>query len=140
MITYVDTSALLKLLIDEDGTDRTRLIWHGAEQPVSSTLLLVEARAALAAAARGRRLSAGQHRTTKAELQALAGDLTVIDVTNAVVALAADLAEEEALRGHDAVHLATALTARATLFASADSALCEAAGRRGLHVADPLDA
>ena len=77
---------------------------------------------------------------TKVELRALAGDLTVVDVTDEVVALAADLAEEEALRGYDAVHLATALTAGVTLFAGADSALCEAAGRRGLHVADPLDA
>ena len=51
---------------------------------------------------------------------------------------AADLAEAEALRGYDAVHLAAAVTVGATVFTSADSELCAAAQRRGLHIANPL--
>lgn len=49
-----------------------------------------------------------------------------------------DLAEEESLRAYDAVHLAAALTVEATVLSSADADLT-AAGRRGLHVAKPLD-
>ena len=67
-------------------------------------------------------------------------DTVILGTTDKVVALASDLAEEEALRGYDAIHLATALRAKVALFTSADAPLCEAAGRRGLHVADPLDA
>ena len=53
--------------------------------------------------------------------------------------MAADLAEDEHLRGYDAVHLAAALTVEAEILTSADTALCEAAERRGLHIANPLD-
>ena len=31
MITYLDTSSLLKLVIDEDRSERTELIWDNAD-------------------------------------------------------------------------------------------------------------
>jgi hypothetical protein len=74
VITYVDTSTLLKLVIDEDGSERVELIWNSADV------------------------------------------------------------------GDDAVHLAAALTIEATVMTSADAALCDAVERRGLHVANPLEA
>ena len=61
MITYVDTSTLLQLVIDEDGSDRASKIWTSADAVASVLLIVVEARAALAAAKRGRRLTAEQH-------------------------------------------------------------------------------
>lgn len=138
MITYVDTSTLLKLVVDEEGSDRAELVWQAGDTLASVSLVLVEARAALAAAARGRRLTAAQHRDAKAALLLLVGDLHVVEVTEGLVADAADLAEIEALRGYDAVHLAAALSVGASVLTSADGALCEAAARRGLHVANPL--
>jgi predicted nucleic acid-binding protein len=140
VITYVDTSTLLKLVIDEDGSERAELIWNSADVLASAATLVVEARAALAAAERARRLTAAQHQEAKAALAALVADLTVVEVTEDLIAQATDLAEEEALRGYDAVHLAAALTIEATVLTSADAALCDAAERRGLHVANPLDA
>ena len=140
MITYVDTSSLLKLLIDEDGSERAELIWDAADVLAGSSLIVVEARAALAAAARGARLTAAQHREAKGGLTALVDDLSIVEITEQVIADAADLAEQEALRGYDAVHLASALVIGAELVTSADAALCDAAVRRGLHVANPLDA
>ncbi len=140
MITYVDTSSLLKLLIDEDGSERAELIWDTADVLASSALIVVEARAALAAAERGARLTASQHRHTRGELAALVDHLAIVEVTEQVIADAADIAEQEALRGYDAVHLASALMIEAALLTSSDSALCDAATRRGLHVANPLDA
>ena len=140
MITYVDTSSLLKLIVDESGSERVALIWDTADAVASAALVVVEGRAALAAAHRAGRLDATQHRVAKRELKALVDELTVIEVTDDLIAEAADLAEEEALRGYDAVHLAAALTVEATVLTSADSDLCDAAERRGLHVANPLEA
>lgn len=140
MIAYVDTSSLLKLLIDEDGSDRAELIWNAADVVASAALIVVEARAALAAATRGARLTAVQRRTVKGELVALVEDLTIVEITEDLIVDAAELAEREALRGYDAVHLAAALTVGADLVTSADAALCDAAERRGLAVANPLDA
>lgn len=139
MITYVDTSSLLKLLIDEDGSERAEEIWDAADVLVSVALIVVEGRAALAAARRGARLSAAQHRRARNEFTALVDELTVVEVTAELVETAAGLAEEEGLRGYDAVHLAAALSVEAAVLTSADIDLCDAAQRRGLHIANPID-
>ena len=138
MLVYVDTSTLLKLIIEEEGSDRADLIWRSATQVSSVSLTVVEARAALAAARRGRRMTTRQHTTARAELKALVDDLYTVEVTGELIDSAAELAEQEKLRGYDAVHLAGALTVGATLLTSADAALCDAATRRGLYVANPL--
>ena len=138
MITYVDTSTLLKLIVDEDGSDRAVTIWRSADAVASVALILVEARAALAAALRGRRLTANQHTEAKGELETLIVDLHIVEPTEELIANAADLAESEALRGYDAMHLSASLLVGATILSSSDTELCAAAERRGLHVANPL--
>ena len=138
MITYVDTSTLLKLIIDEDGSDRAATIWDTADAVASVNLIVVEARAALAAARRGRRLTGTQHTDAVTELDALVSDLHIVSVTDELIVSAADIADLESLRGYDAIHLAAALTIEATVFSSADTGLCAAAARRELHVANPL--
>ncbi len=72
------------------------------------------------------------------ELEALFQVLHLMSVTDELVSVAAELADVEGLRGHDAVHLAAALESGATVLSSADTALCAADERRGLHVANPL--
>ncbi len=138
MITYVDPSTLLKLIIDEPGSDRAEVIWRSADVLASVNLIVVEARAALAAACRQGRITAAKHLQAKAALLTLVGDLYAVEVTDALLHHAADLAEREALRGYDAVHLAAALLVKASVITSADSTLCDAAARQGLHVANPL--
>ena len=138
MITYVDTSTLLKLVIDEDGSDRASTIWTSADTVASVSLIAVEVRAALAAAKRGGRLTAEQHAEAREELDVLLADLHIVEVTDELIAEAAELADAEALRGYDAVHLAAALLVGATVLSSADTDLCAAGERRGLHVANPL--
>jgi uncharacterized protein len=138
VITYVDTSSLLKLLIDEEGSERTAVLWDSADALASVGLVVVEGRAALAAAHRGGRLSTSQHRRARDQFATLVDELTIVEVTEELIDAAADLAENEGLRGYDAVHLAAALTVEATVLSSADAALCEAAERRGFHVSNPL--
>lgn len=138
MITYVDTSTLIKLIIDEEGSDRAELIWRSADSVASVSLVVVEARAALAAAVRSDRLSSEQLHVAKTELAAFVDDLHLVDMTEDLIESAARLAESESLRGYDAVHLASALLVDAAVLTSADRDLCEAAERQGLHIANPL--
>ena len=143
MITYVDSSSWIELIVEEAGSDLAELMWQSADSQSADSLaparlIVVEAHAALAAAARSQQLSADQLDASTPELAAFVGDLHLVEVTEELVDAAAELAEVEALRDDDAVHLATALFARATVPTSADDALCDAAGRRGMHVADPL--
>lgn len=140
MITYVDTSTLLERLLDEDGSAGADVIWDAADVLASAVTVVVEARAALAAAERGGRITAVEHRDAKVGLLDLFEEVTFVEITDDLIAQAADLAEHESLRGYDAVHLAAALTVEATVLTSADVVLCDAAARRGLHVANPLDA
>lgn len=138
MITYIDTSTLLKILIEEPGSDRATVVWSTADAVASVALIAVEARAALAMATRLGRLTSAQHTATKVELTTLLGNLHLISVDDDVIVEAAEIAESEALRGYDAVHLAAAMLVGATVFSSADVELCAAAQRRGMYVANPL--
>jgi len=138
VITYVDTSMLLKLVVEEAGSDVAAVIWDSADALASVGLIVVETRAALAAAHRAGRLTDDQHRVAKSEARALIEELHLVDVGEGLIAAAADLAEADGLRGYDAVHLAGALLIEAEILTSADGALCEAASGRGLHIANPL--
>ncbi|QXC59498.1 type II toxin-antitoxin system VapC family toxin [Aquihabitans sp. G128] len=139
MITYVDTSTLLKVLVDEPGSDVAEQVWEASPTLASVALVVVEARAALARAHRTGRLTTAQHRQAKTGMAGLLGDLTLVEVSPTVLDQAEDLAERDALRGSDAVHLAAALLVGAEVLSSADRELCDAAARHGLHVANPLD-
>lgn len=85
MPVYVDASAAVKL----------PALWEDADALLASQLVYPEVRAGLAAAARADRL--------------LWDEVATIDVTGAIAGQAGRLAERFALRGADAVHLASAL-------------------------------
>ncbi len=133
MIVYFDTSAIIKLLIEEQGSDRAAEIWRRADLAVSSQLLYVEARAALAAAHRGGRLDHPGLAQAGAGLETVHSELRVIALDEPLVRAAGDLAEQLALRGYDAVHLASALAINAddVLLATWDHDLGEAAVAHG---------
>lgn len=139
MITYVDTSVMLKLLVDDElGGDAAERLWVGSDYVVCAEIGFAEARAALAAAHRNARISARSYATAKAELEGLWSQVEVVVIDTALIRSAADLAESEKLRGYDAVHLAASLTSGATVFASADDRLLVAARRHRLATSNPV--
>jgi len=139
LITYLDTSTLIKLLIHEPGSEQATRIWDAADRLVSVGLVEVEARAALAAAERSNRLTTAEHRRAKASLTAHLDQVNIVEVDAHLITAASELAEREGLRGYDAVHLAAALVVGVDALTSADADLCSAAARRGLSVANPID-
>ncbi len=106
MILYLDTSALIKLYVLEDGSDFMRARVLEAEAVLTAVVAYPEARAALAAMRRGNRLPGATYRQAKAELDAEWPKLTKIGITPALSREAGDFAERFELRGFDAVHLA----------------------------------
>ena len=138
MITYFDTSALLKLLVDDEmGTANVEQLWQASTIVVCAEIGYVEARAALAAATRARRLTAAAWRAARVSLDSAWAQLEVVPVTTALVRDAAEVAESNGLRGYDAVHLAAALIIPADTFVSGDNQLCSAAASHNLHIANP---
>ena len=71
LIVYFDTSALVKLIFDEPGSELAVELWDRAYILVSSQLIYPEARAALAAAARGCRIGESTHVSAVATLEDL---------------------------------------------------------------------
>lgn len=108
MIGYLDTSAFVPLLIAEPTSAACRRFWDDADEVVSSRLLYVETAAALAQARRLDRLTDQEHRTSLQLLDQLWSAVEVAEVDEPLVARAATLAHQLALRGYDAVHCASA--------------------------------
>lgn len=137
MIAYFDTSAIVPLLINEPTSAAARRLWTEAERVVSVRLAYPEARAALAQGQRMGRITARDLRATVTNLEKLADQIDIIELTADVARAAGDLAEHQSLRGYDAVHLAAALSIQdaALVVVSADRALSEAAANKHLNVA-----
>ena len=109
MTTYFDTSAIVKLLVVEERSDRADVLWDSADLVVTSELSYAETRAALAAARRAGRLTPSSLVEAKEAFGERFADIHHVEVTTDVVRSAGDLVEEHSLRGYDAVHLASAL-------------------------------
>jgi predicted nucleic acid-binding protein len=137
MILHLDTSALVKLYVREAGSADVVREVSGAEAVAVATVAYPEARAAFA-----RLLGAGS--TTRerhaARLTAFNGDwerCLRIDLAPDIARSAGDIAEIHALRGVDAIHLASALWLRdrvgaALRFMAFDLRLVDAARSAGL--------
>lgn len=121
---------------EADSALATRL-WWSASEPLTSRTAYPEGRAALAAAHRDRRISKRQLRDAAASLDRMLSECDVIELEEAVSVAAGELAEEQGLRGGDAIHLASALTRAqaAPALATWDAQLRRAALTVGLAVA-----
>jgi predicted nucleic acid-binding protein len=132
MTVYLDTSSLVKLFIEEAGSDDVRALVEGATV-ATSIVAYPEARAAFARRRRERTLTAGALAAAK---RALDGDLStyvIVEVTADIARHAGELAERYRLRGFDSIHLASFDTlareggGEATQFSSFDTTLNRAA-------------
>ncbi len=104
---------------------------------MSSQLVYPEARAAMAAAHRAGRVGPRRLRTAVEGVEELYGALRVIALDEPLARAAGDLAERHALRGYDAVHLASALAIDAPgelIVATWDQELAAAAVAEGRMV------
>ena len=109
MIIYLDTSAVVPLLVREPSSASCLRVWNASDDAVTCRLTYVETAAALAQALRNKRMTAGDHRAALARLEGVWRQCDVIDIDQPVAVSAAALAHQHGLRGYDAVHCAAAL-------------------------------
>ncbi len=137
MILYADTSALMKLLLQESGTAEMEEATAAADRVLCTSIGYAELRAAMGAAFRAGRVGAVAYRERLHELEELWGRVSEIEVDRRLVRQAGNLADEMALRGYDAVHLAGLSRAgpiAETAFACWDADLRRAAQQLGYSV------
>ena len=139
MILYLDTSALVKLYVDEPGRAVVMLAVERARLWATHLIAYTELRAALARMKRMRRIEAGD---LKMIVDAFEGDwegMHILTPTETHVRRAGELAERYELHGYDSVHLAAAeaLSQMAPMevrFACFDQQLARAASQLGLSL------
>ena len=131
MTTYVDTSALLKRYVDEDGSDVADAWLRADPVLVTSWITLVEVRRNLARLLDGNAL-ADARRQFAADVDAVA----MMAVDEPLSRAAAEIGEVLGVRSLDAVHLASAqrLQVAALTFLTFDLRQAQAARSLGFTV------
>lgn len=139
MILYLDTSALVKIYVDETKSAVVREHVKQAEGLATSRIAYAEARAAFARKRREQGLSRADYRSVVNDLDQDWADYFIVDVAESIVRAAGLLAECHALRGADAIHLASAVAlskqvGESVMFGCFDDRLAGAAGKEELRV------
>ncbi len=142
MILYLDTSSLVKLYVEEDGSDEVRELAGNGQTISSSWVAYAEARSAFARRYRGGGVSILEYGKRVDDFERDWGGYLKLDVHSQVLRTAGQLTEKHGLRALDAIHLASALDLKggsttpplAVVFSSADRRLQEAARAEGLEV------
>jgi predicted nucleic acid-binding protein len=131
LVAYLDSSALVKLVVDEPESDALRDELTGWIAQASSDIARVELRRAV------RRRGREQSRRLE-QARRLFGGIELMYITDAILDAAAEL-DPPALRSLDALHLASALALRERLgvLISYDKRMLGAAAEVGLTTSAP---
>jgi predicted nucleic acid-binding protein len=106
---YLDTSSLVKLYVEQIGSDDVRQDLAGARAAATSLVAYAEARAAFARLRREGDITPEAFRAVKRDFDGDWSDYLVVAPTFDLCRTAGDLAEHYGLRGFDSIHLATFL-------------------------------
>lgn len=126
-LSYVDASALVKVIVDEAGSPAMRRWYIESDEVVTSVVGVIETRRAV------RRSD-----FDVAHLEAVVRSVEAVEL-DASTARSASIVAPAALRTLDAIHLATALALGSDLdaFVTYDDRLADAARSLGLPVVQP---
>lgn len=138
MILYLDTSAFVRLYIEEDDHDAILDSTRKATLVATHLIAYAEMRAALAKMRRMKRITVAELNKIKRSFERDWQNAVHVHPTELLIRRAGELAEQHALRGYDSVHLAAAeilahtSTPLPLIFAGFDAALNGAARKMGL--------
>ena len=140
MIVYLDTLAVVPLLVAEPASDFCRQLWDQGDAVATSRLTYVETAAALGHAERAGRVTPNEHGAALRSLDRLWAEFDVIEVDDTLIRRAAALAGDFGLSGYNAVHCASAeqLDDDDLVAATGDRKLLDAWRKLGLSTADTI--
>jgi predicted nucleic acid-binding protein len=139
MNLYIDTSALIKLFVQETYSDEIRQLLENTALIATGLITRAETAAGINRLARLKFLDESQRATALNDFRQKWDDFHRIPISEQLVAHADLLTSQYLLRGYDAIHLACALTWQDLLnanviLATFDKELHEAAEKSGLQV------
>lgn len=143
MILYVDTSALVKRYLEEEGSRYLRSLFDDCDVLVTSLLTKLEFISTVERAKRAARINSPTYRTITAtfEKDTRVGAISFIQIATHIIDVAARITRARRLKPPDAIQLASALEAQPLRHSSyhflcTDQALNEAARLEGLRCID----
>jgi len=144
MIYFIDTSAWIKFFIIEDGTQEIQdliLIESQSESNIfaASAVTYAEMHATFKRSLKGNRITEDQYNGAVAVFNEQWENVDIPEVNNLLIEESGKLAQKYALKGCDAIQLASALKIHADLFINSDDDLRDAAKDSGLKVWNPVD-
>jgi uncharacterized protein len=139
LITFFDSSALVKIFVQEEHSERVELCLASSDLIGISELTLVEVAAAVARRAREKTLTPAQRDFAVASLNREAASFYVVELAGSVVTKAQEICSRESLRAGDSIQLASCLALAERLeapviFATFDRRLSQAGERLGAQV------
>jgi uncharacterized protein len=142
MISYLDSSALVKGYIREDGTDKMNSVIAGAELLVTSKLTYAEILSSFFRKYGARELSEKHLHAVLRTFEIDWAHFLVIEFGDEMLPLIKQLVQKYYLRGADSIHLASALWFKTAVkteitFIAADLNLLEAANSETLQILNP---
>jgi uncharacterized protein len=136
LILYFDTSAFVKIYVNEFGADLIRSAAESADILVTSVIAYAEVRSAFARKRRFGDFSPGELMRAKSKFEQDWLELEAVPIDDQKARRAGELAEIHKLRGFDAIHLASAEYFQSrlgpTTFACFDAELSRAATAYGM--------
>lgn len=109
MAVYVESSALVAWLLDEETADRVQAVFDSDETLVSSVLTTAETQRVLVCSESTRRIDEASGRRHRAAIRAASEGLVQMEITGSVLERSSRSFPVEPIRTLDAIHLATAL-------------------------------
>ncbi len=104
MIVYLDTSSLVKLYVEEDGSSKVDALVRSSEVTATSIVAYAEARAVFARRYREKAFTPAEYDRIKVFFDKDWSSYLILSITGDMTRLAGDLAEKHALRGFDSIH------------------------------------
>jgi len=137
VILYLDTSDIVKLYVEEAGSDALHALVASAEGIATSRIAFAEVRCALARKRRDGDVAPADYGEVVTGFRDDWPRFIVVEATQHVVERAGGLCDTHALRTLDAIHLASALVLAGNVhtpvrFSSSDRRLHKAAASEGL--------
>ena len=132
MKLFLDSSAFAKRFIEETGSEHVEALCTQATELFLSIICVPEIISALNRRLREKVLTRREYTVAKQRMSEEVRDALIINLTPEVIQSSIRILEGSPLRTLDALHVASAVHARAELFASSDHRQILAARRAGL--------
>jgi predicted nucleic acid-binding protein len=133
---FLDTSAIAKRYVAEQGSDKVLAVCQQADSLVVSVICWPELISTLSRLVREKTLAKAAYRNLKGDAMTDLADVDVCQITVEVLASVVSLLESQPLRAMDALHVACALACKPDVFVSADHRQLSAARKAGLKIVD----